>query len=123
MAAPGRPTPQGPPPAGGAEAGEQERPRFRDRMPEEYRHPDANPFVRLHREFGPELLTAGEAWRFRGRWPACFGRDAELHVEIGSGNGFFLAELASRHPEHNVLGIELRYKDGELVVVGWPAWR
>ncbi len=104
MAVPGRPTPQAP--EGELGAG----PRFRDRMPEDYRKPDANPYVRLHREFGPELLTADQAWQSRGRWAACFGREAELHVEIGSGNGFFLATLAMRHPEHNVLGIELRYK-------------
>lgn len=105
MAAPGRPTPQGPPaPA------DEGHPRFVDRMPEDYRHPEANPFVTLHRSFGPELLTADDAWRFRGRWGACFGREADLHVEIGSGNGFFLAELATRRPDVNVLGIELRYK-------------
>lgn len=103
MGARGRPTPQGPRPP-------EERPRFRDRLPEEYRHPDANPYVTEHRTFGPELLTADQAWRFRGRWDVCFGRSAPLHVEIGSGNGFFLAELARRSPEHNVLGIELRYK-------------
>ncbi|MBX2796191.1 MAG: hypothetical protein KTR31_00940 [Myxococcales bacterium] len=79
-------------------------------MPEDYRHPDANPYVTEHRTFGPELLTADQAWRQRGQWGACFGRDADLHVEIGSGNGFFLAELAQRLPQANVLGIELRYK-------------
>lgn len=105
MAAPGRPTPQGP-----SASTEVARPRFADRMPEDYRHPDANPFVSLHREFGPELLTADQAWRFRGRWAQCFGREAELHLEIGSGNGFFLAALAARRPDINLLGIELRYK-------------
>ena len=101
MAARGRPTPQAPSASG---------PRFADRFPEDYRKPDANPYVREHRTFGPELLTATAAWQYRGRWEACFGRQAELHVEIGSGNGFFLAELAHRRPEVNVLGIELRYK-------------
>jgi tRNA (guanine-N7-)-methyltransferase len=33
-----------------------------------------------------------------------------LHVEIGSGNGFFLTEMARRHPEWSWIGIELRYK-------------
>ncbi len=102
MAARGRPTPQAP--------AEGERPRFRDRSPEEYRHPDANPFVKSHREFGAELLPADDAWRFRGRWADAFGREAPLHVEIGSGNGFFLAALAVKHSDWNVLGIELRYK-------------
>ncbi|HHO50329.1 MAG TPA: hypothetical protein ENK18_05510 [Deltaproteobacteria bacterium] len=99
----GRPTPQIPQPPDA-------HPQFRDRLPDDYRHPDANPYVAEHRAFGPELLTADQAWRFRGRWGECFGRDAPLHVEIGSGNGFFLAELARRSPQLNVLGIEIRYK-------------
>ena len=102
MAVPGRPTPQ--------PEIEGRRPRFADRAPEEYRQPDANPFVRLHRTHGPPLLPASEAQRYRGRWDAAFGRSAPLHLEIGSGNGFFLAELARRNPDWNVLGIELRYK-------------
>ncbi len=101
MAAPGRPTPQ---------PETDDRPRFQDRQPEEYRHPDVNPYVASHRTFGPELLPASEAWTWRGRWHERFGRRAPLHVEIGSGNGFFLVGLAARHPEWDLLGIELRYK-------------
>ena len=100
MAAHGRPTPQPDAEAGG--------PRFVDRL--EYPRMDANPFVIAHREYGPPLLTASDAQGFRGRWAECFGREGDLHVEIGSGNGFFLAELAQRNPDWNVLGIEIRYK-------------
>jgi len=81
-----------------------------DRLPEDYRNPDANPFVVAHREYGPTLLPASEAQGCRGRWSERFEREAPLHLEIGSGNGFFLAELARRHPDWNVLGLELRYK-------------
>ncbi len=84
--------------------------RFRDKAPEEYRHPDLNPYLRLHREFGPPVLTASQALEAAGRWDEVFGRAAPLHLEIGSGNGFFLTELARRHPEWNVLGIEIRFK-------------
>lgn len=101
MAAPGRPTPQPP---------SDERPRFQDRLPEEHRRPEVNPYVRSHREFGPELLPASEAWKWRGRWHERFGRKAPLHVEIGAGNGFFLAGMAERHPEWDFLGVEIRYK-------------
>jgi len=101
MAARGRPTSQ---------AATGDRPRFRDRPPEDYRNPEANPFVQSHRSFGPELLTADDAWQSRGAWGALFGREAPLHVEIGSGNGFFLAALGTQRPDINVLGIELRYK-------------
>ena len=101
MGTPGRPTPQPTPP---------ERPRFRDRLPEEHPNADANPYLRGHSSFGPPLLTAAEAWTFRERWQDTFGRIAPLHLEIGCGNGFFLTEMCRRHPEANVVGIEIRYK-------------
>lgn len=37
---------------------------------------------------------------------ALFGREAPLVLEIGSGRGHFARELARRHPEINVLGVE-----------------
>ena len=48
MGARGRPTPQ---PAAA------EGPRFRDRLPEDYRRPDINPYVALHRTYGDVVLT------------------------------------------------------------------
>jgi tRNA (guanine-N7-)-methyltransferase len=87
-----------------------DRPRFREMAPEELPLPELNPFVALHLDFGPPLLPAAQAWPNRGRWHELFGREAPLHVEIGSGNGFFLAGLAERHPDWNVLGVEIRYK-------------
>lgn len=83
-------------------------PGFVDRI--EYPRMDANPYVISHREYGPPLLTATDAQEWAGRWDECFGRPGPLHLEIGSGNGFFLAELARRNPDWNVLGIEIRYK-------------
>jgi tRNA (guanine-N7-)-methyltransferase len=40
-------------------------------------------------------------------WPAFFGRPGLLVVEIGFGSGLFLADLARRRPEANVLGLEI----------------
>jgi tRNA (guanine-N7-)-methyltransferase len=92
------------------------RPRFRDKPPEEYPRPDTNPFLSLHREFGPPVLTAGEAAEHYGRWPEAFGgREAPLHLEVGSGNGFFLAGMAAAHPGCNWLGVEIRFKRVVLV--------
>lgn len=42
-------------------------------------------------------------------WAACFGRQAPLVLEIGFGNGSFLAEQAALHPERDHLGIELSW--------------
>jgi tRNA (guanine-N7-)-methyltransferase len=37
---------------------------------------------------------------------AIFGRVAPLHVDLGCGDGSFLCELASRHPEIDFLGVD-----------------
>jgi len=84
--------------------------RFRDKQPDEYRLPDLNPYLKLHREFGPPVLTAEQAKAGKGRWDQVFDRQAPLHVEIGSGNGFFLAGIAQAHPDRNWLGLEIRFK-------------
>jgi len=85
--------------------------RFRDQLPEEYSQPDLNPYLKLHREFGPPILTATDAKEYRGRWGEVYDRsDAPLHLEVGPGNGFFLAGMARKHPEQNWLGLEIRFK-------------
>lgn len=40
-------------------------------------------------------------------WPAVFGREAPLLMEIGFGSGLFLVDLARRRPEANVIGLEI----------------
>jgi tRNA (guanine-N7-)-methyltransferase len=40
------------------------------------------------------------------RWPEIFGRSARVDVEIGSGKGKFLLELAAALPEHDFLAVE-----------------
>jgi tRNA (guanine-N7-)-methyltransferase len=39
-------------------------------------------------------------------WSSLFGRVAPLVLEIGFGNGKFLADLAQQHPDWNLVGIE-----------------
>lgn len=39
-------------------------------------------------------------------WPEIFGRDAPTDIEIGSGKGKFLNELAVLRPERNILAVE-----------------
>ena len=107
MAANGRPTPQAPHDGGW--------PRYRDRSEVGFTSAIANPFVASHRSFGRPLLPASEAWPLRDRWAEEFEREAPLHLEIGSGNGFFLTGMAQRHPEWNFVGVEIRYKRVELV--------
>ena len=44
--------------------------------------------------------------RLKGNWSEIFGRIAPLHVELGTGKGKFISEMAERHPEINFVGIE-----------------
>lgn len=42
----------------------------------------------------------------KGRWSEVFGRLAPLYVELGTGKGDFISQMALRHPEVNFIGIE-----------------
>lgn len=83
---------------------------FVDKPPEDYPKPDVNPYLKLHHEWGPPVLTAEQAASFRGRWHEAFGRAAPLHLEIGPGNGFHFSAQAAAHPEFNWLALEIRFK-------------
>ena len=63
----------------------------------------------------PELLAsplhAHEPMANKGHWHQVFARPQQpLHLELGCGKGGYLAELASRHPENNYLGIDITDK-------------
>jgi tRNA (guanine-N7-)-methyltransferase len=84
---------------------------FHDRPPEDYTHPDLNPYLRQYHTYGPPVLKVEELRAAFGRWSEVFGGSTgPLHVEIGSGNGHFLAGMAARHPEARWLGLDVRYK-------------
>lgn len=69
-----------------------------------------NPYLLKIREM-PEWITEGERLlAMKGRWAEYFGRQAPLWLEIGSGMGEYLFQLARRHPEVNLLGLEIKYK-------------
>lgn len=107
MEAPGRPTPR--------LATAADRPRFREVDPDERAGIDSagrvlNPYAASHRDQGRLALPADAAWRWRGRWAEWFGRSAPLVLEIGPGNGSFLAALAARDAAYDHVAIEIRYK-------------
>ncbi|HHH42242.1 MAG TPA: tRNA (guanosine(46)-N7)-methyltransferase TrmB [Chloroflexi bacterium] len=54
----------------------------------------------------PRLLYELRELPWPADWETLFGRDAPLIVELGFGNGRFLADLARRHPEANLVGVE-----------------
>jgi tRNA (guanine-N7-)-methyltransferase len=47
-------------------------------------------------------------------WPAVFGNQNPVELEIGSGKGLFLRNAATSAPGHNFLGIELSKKYARL---------
>ncbi len=42
----------------------------------------------------------------KGEWENVFMKKAPLHVELGTGKGRFITQMAERHPEINFIGIE-----------------
>ena len=42
----------------------------------------------------------------KGKWRNLFGNDKPLYVELGTGKGDFISQLAEREQEHNFIGIE-----------------
>lgn len=43
----------------------------------------------------------------KGKWHGAFEKQQPLHIEIGSGKGRFITEMAKAHPEINYIGIEV----------------
>jgi len=48
-------------------------------------------------------------------WQELFGRNAPTDVELGSGKGRFLLEMAGKHPERNFVGVERAAKYHKLL--------
>lgn len=42
----------------------------------------------------------------QGKWAEIFGRQSPLHVELGTGKGDFISQLAERNADINYIGIE-----------------
>lgn len=49
------------------------------------------------------------------QWPQIFGVDNPVHVEIGSGKGRFLLQMAAEHPEVSLLAVERAGKYHRMV--------
>ncbi|KJW12053.1 tRNA (guanosine(46)-N7)-methyltransferase TrmB [Levilactobacillus spicheri] len=52
------------------------------------------------------MVTAPE--ELKGNWQSRFPKDQPLNVEIGTGKGQFIVEMARQHPERNFIGIEIQ---------------
>lgn len=54
----------------------------------------------------PEYILA-EPETLKGKWQEVFPQSQPLHIEIGSGKGRFITEMAKAHPDINYVGIEV----------------
>ncbi|MCM3767154.1 tRNA (guanosine(46)-N7)-methyltransferase TrmB [Neobacillus niacini] len=45
--------------------------------------------------------------QYRGKWHEVFGNNNPIHIEVGTGKGNFITEMAKAHPEINYFGVEL----------------
>ncbi|MFJ5624322.1 tRNA (guanosine(46)-N7)-methyltransferase TrmB [Peribacillus loiseleuriae] len=43
----------------------------------------------------------------KGKWQDVFGNDNPLYIEVGTGKGRFITEMAKAHPNVNFIGIEV----------------
>jgi tRNA (guanine-N7-)-methyltransferase len=54
----------------------------------------------------PQYIIANPE-EYKGKWQEVFETQQPLHIEIGSGKGRFITEMAKAHPEINYIGIEV----------------
>jgi len=50
------------------------------------------------------VIPDPENWK--GKWRELFNNDRPIHLEIGTGKGKFITEMAKLHPDINFIGIE-----------------
>lgn len=68
--------------------------------------------MRKKRNRDERLERAGERWIkepeiWRGKWSELFGNQNPVQIEIGSGKGQFIAEMAKKYPDINFIAIDV----------------
>lgn len=65
--------------------------------------PWAAPLIAAH----PEMIMVRPE-NMPGKWQARFVRNQPLHLEVGSGKGQFITQMAQAHPELNFIALEIQ---------------
>ncbi|WP_311407213.1 tRNA (guanosine(46)-N7)-methyltransferase TrmB [Liquorilactobacillus uvarum] len=73
--------------------------------------PWAKPLI----EANPQFITT-DPKKYRSAWQERFKKKAPLFVEIGTGKGQFIIEMAQEYPERNFIGIELQTSVAAVVL-------
>ncbi|NWQ43058.1 tRNA (guanosine(46)-N7)-methyltransferase TrmB [Bacillus sp. EB106-08-02-XG196] len=64
------------------------------------------PWAREYIEAYPQYIVANPE-EFKGKWNKVFNNEQPLHIEVGTGKGRFITEMAKAHPDINYMGIEI----------------
>jgi tRNA (guanine-N7-)-methyltransferase len=64
-------------------------------------------------DLNPWFRTLDDVFEQDGKldWPAIFGNDNPVELDVGCGRGLFVTTASTARPEVNFLGIELDYKE------------
>ncbi len=65
--------------------------------------PGAMETINNHPEY---ILKDGS--EYKGKWQTRFSKEQPIHIEVGSGKGQFIVNMAKAHPDINYIGIELQ---------------
>ncbi|MFK9091140.1 tRNA (guanosine(46)-N7)-methyltransferase TrmB [Bacillus salipaludis] len=64
------------------------------------------PWAKEKIEQHPQYIVANPEL-CKGKWHEVFEKDQPLHIEVGTGKGQFITEMAKANPDINYMGIEL----------------
>ncbi|MEK3991526.1 MULTISPECIES: tRNA (guanosine(46)-N7)-methyltransferase TrmB [Robertmurraya] len=64
------------------------------------------PWAKDRLESYPQYVVA-KPESYKGNWTEVFGNDQPIHIEIGTGKGRFITEMAKANPHINYIGIEV----------------
>jgi tRNA (guanine-N7-)-methyltransferase len=64
------------------------------------------PWAKEMIENHPQYIVANPE-NYKGKWHEVFRNEQPLHIEVGTGKGRFVTEMAKAHPDINYIGIEL----------------
>ncbi|CAK8053763.1 tRNA (guanosine(46)-N7)-methyltransferase TrmB [Eupransor demetentiae] len=67
--------------------------------------PWAKPWLEAHQDL---VIPQDAATELRGSWQGQFAKQQPIHVEIGSGKGQFIMNMALAHPDINYIGMEIQ---------------
>ena len=55
----------------------------------------------------PQYVPA-EPTEYKGKWQSRFEKEQPIHIEVGSGKGQFIINMAKAHPEINYIAVEIQ---------------